>query len=301
VELDGHDHGNRLLCLARRPAPVQVTCNGYIDTTGMAAIDWRITDESHDQPGATDEFHTERLYRLPGGCWCYTADDDPPAAREPPLLRNGGGVRFGCLNKLLKVSPRAARAWARVLDAVPGSRLVLVTAGPAATHADVRRGLAAAGLPVDRVMLLERAADRREYLQRFSDIDISLDPFPFNGITTTCDSLWMGVPVVSLAGDSFVSRSGLSLLTGAGVPHLVARYEAEYVRLATSLASDPARLATTRAELRGRMAASPLCDGPAFARPLEAAYRSMWHEWCESPARPPCLSRRLTGRVGRYC
>jgi predicted O-linked N-acetylglucosamine transferase (SPINDLY family) len=143
------------------------------------------------------------------------------------------------------------------------------------------------GLPPDRVTLLERATDRREYLERFGNIYISLDPFPFNGITTTCDSLWMGVPVVSLAGDSFVSRAGVSLLAAAGMPELVARDEGEYVRLATSLASDPARLATLRAGLRGRMAASPLCDGPAFARRLEAAYRSMWREWCESPARPP--------------
>ena len=178
--------------------------------------------------------------------------------------KTAGYVTFGCLNKLIKVSPAAMRLWGRVLAAVPGARLVLAPSGPPNTHDHLRREMAGHGLPPDRVDLVPKVPTRRAYLDRFNGIDISLDPFPFNGITTTCDSLWMGVPVVSLAGETFVSRAGVSLLSAVGLPELIATSEDEYVRA-----------------LRGRMAASPLGDGPAFARKLEDAYRFTWRNWCE--------------------
>lgn len=307
VDLDGHDSGNRLLCFARRPAPVQVTYNGYVDTTGMAAMDWRLTDEWHDPPGLTERYHTERLYRLAGGNWCYDPDlegDGTPDVGDLPAAANGS-VTFGCLNKLIKVTPAALRLWGRLLEAVPGSRLVLSPPGHPNTHTYLQNLMAGHGLPPGRVDLVPKTPTRRAYLDRFNALDVSLDPFPFAGITTTCDSLWMGVPVVSLAGQTFVSRSGVSLLTAVGLPDpsagsgqgLIAHTEDEYVRIAVELASDLPRLAAVRRGLRDRMKASPLCDGPAFARKLEAAYRFMWRDWCErqtGAAAPAAGSARRT-------
>ena len=307
VDLRGHAADNRLTLFARKPAPVQVNMVGYFNTTGLATMDYRITDEQQDPPGVTEQYHTERLVRLPHSCWCYTADVAAPEVKEPPALKNGY-VTFGSLNKIVKVSEPCARLWARVMEAVPGSRLVLSVAEPAPTlpspgvpgeggvkgvapqesqpraavphNCSVRVRLSQLGLPVDRVELLGKTATRRQYLERFNQIDIALDTFPFNGITTTCDGLWQGVPCVSLAGGTSVSRAGRSILRAANLPELATDTPDAFVRAAVELATDLDRLSKLRQSMRQRLLASPLMDHDGFARNLEAAYRRMWREWC---------------------
>jgi protein O-GlcNAc transferase len=281
VDLAGHAAGNRLLAFARRPAPVQVTCNGYIDTTGMAAMDYRLTDALHDLPGISDRFHTERLVRLPACNWCYRPDDDRPPVSPSPCL-SAGFVTFGSLNKFYKATPPMLDLWARILPEVPGSRLVLVVQGGDQANPSVRQSIVDRGLSAGRLDVLEKARSRREYLERFGRIDVALDTFPFNGITTTCDALWMGVPVVSLAGQTHVSRAGLSILMTVGMGELVATTPDEYVQCATQLAADAGRLSSLRAGLRQRMDRSPLRDESAYTRAVEAAYRAMWVSWCRA-------------------
>jgi predicted O-linked N-acetylglucosamine transferase (SPINDLY family) len=204
IDLRGHAADNRLTLFARKPAPVQATMVGYFNTTGLSDH-YRITDAQMDPPGLTEHLHTETLVRLPHSCWCYTPDESAPDVTEPPALKNGF-VTFGSLNKIVKVSEPCARLWARVLEAVPGSRLLLSVAGEDAMG-PVRDRLASYGLPPDRLDILGKTSGSRQYLERFSQIDVALDTFPFNGITTTCEGLWMGVPCVSLAGDTSVSRA----------------------------------------------------------------------------------------------
>jgi protein O-GlcNAc transferase len=279
VDLRGHGAGNRLAVFARRPAPVQVIMVGYFDTTGLAAMDWRVTDAWMDPPGETERFHTEQLARLPGGCWCYRPDDDAPDVAPPPAVRNGY-VTFGSLNKVAKVSPACARLWTRVLEAVPTARLLLSVAGGDPRGA-VRGQLAEMGLPVGRVDFADKAPTRRGYLQTFGRVDVALDTFPFNGITTTCDCLWMGVPVVSLAGGTSVSRAGQSILSAAGLAPLAAATAEAFVSFTSNLAGDLDALRALRAGTRERVRASALCDGRRFARELEAAYRAMWWRGAE--------------------
>jgi predicted O-linked N-acetylglucosamine transferase (SPINDLY family) len=277
VDLRGHGAGNRLLLFARRAAPVQVNMVGYFDTTGLRTMDWRVTDERQDPSGVSERFHTERLARLPGGCWCYAPDEEigggaSPPVQCPPALRNGF-VTFGSLNKIVKVSRPCAALWAKVLDAVPNSRLLLQV--PKGAVAGMRERLAAAGIPAGRLVIADKARGRAGYLRRFNEIDVCLDPFPFNGITTTCDSLWMGVPVVSLAGDTTVSRAGRSILHGTGLTHLALDDPSAYIRAAAALSGDMQGLCDLRRGMRCRLRASPLMDQPRFACQLEAAYRAM--------------------------
>lgn len=201
MDLRGHAAGSRLTLFARKPAPIQINMVGYFNTTGLSAMDYRLSDAHMDPPGISESLHSEKLLRMPASCWCYRPDDDAPEVAELPMLRNGF-VTFGPLSKIVKISETCARLWARVLEAVPGSRLLLSAAGAEEpTFArSVRQRFARPGLPEDRVILLGKTASRREYLERFGQIDIALDTFPFNGITTTCDGLWMGVPTISLPG-----------------------------------------------------------------------------------------------------
>jgi predicted O-linked N-acetylglucosamine transferase (SPINDLY family) len=274
VDLRGHGAGNRLPLFARKPAPVQVTMVGYFDTTGLPQMDWRVTDGWMDPLGVSERFHTEKLLRLPGGCWCYGPDEDAPDVAPPPVLQVGH-VTFGSLNKIAKVSPTCARLWARVLEAVPGSRLLLSVAGDVPTREAVRDRLAELGLPRERLDFADKAPTRRGYLETFHRIDVALDPFPFNGITTTCDGLWMGVPAVSLAGNTSVSRAGRSILHAAGLPELAADTPEQFVATAAGLARDVDRLQELRAGMRARLAAHSLIDQVSFTRELESAYRQM--------------------------
>ena len=279
VELAGHTAGNRLLALARKPAPVQLTWLGYPATTGLAAMDWRLTDAVTEPPGESDRLYTERLFRLPHSLWCYQPAADMQRAPSPLPATTHGHVTFGSFNSYTKVGPRVVELWADVLHAVPGSRLLMITVPAGETQAALWARFEALGIARERVELLGRLP-RGDYVAAFDRVDVALDPFPCNGGTTTCDALWMGLPVVALRGDSFLSRASLSVLSAAGCVEWAADDAAGYVGICKSLAADLPRLAATRAGLRARVAASPLTDAPAFARDVERAYREMWRAWC---------------------
>jgi protein O-GlcNAc transferase len=272
VDCCGHFAGNRLLAFALRPAPVQVSHFGYCGTTGMAAIDYRITDAWSDPPGATDGLHTETLVRLEGGCcWCYAPDEPGPDVGPLPAL-SAGHVTFGSLNRPAKLNDLVVETWARVLHAVPRSRLMLL--GPGTGDTDVSDRFAGHGIGADRIELTPRVP-RPQYLALHQRIDVGLDPFPFNGDNTLCDALWMGVPSVALAGDAFVSRRGVSHLNNVGLPELMSDTVDRYVELAAVVARDLPRLADLRAGLRDRLRRCGLGDALSYTRDLEAAYRRM--------------------------
>ena len=277
VDLAGHTGGGRLLVLARKPAPVQVTWLGYPDTTGLAAIDYRLTDALADPPGQTESWHVESLLRLGRGFLCYAPPEDSP----PCVERRGeehGSIRFGCFNNLPKVSPQMLELWSILLGSVPGARIVLKAYGLAAESS--RRALlarfASHGVAPDRVELRAPQDSHARHLAAYQDIDVALDVFPYNGTTTTCEALWMGVPVVTLAGRTHLSRTGASLLTSAGLPELIALNTEQYVDIARRLAADAERRRSLRTTLRERLLASPLLDAAGFTRELEAAYGSIW-------------------------
>lgn len=282
VDLAGHTAGNGLAVMARRPAPVQATWLGYPNTTGLAAIDYRITDAVADPPGVTDGWHSEELVRLPGVFLCYQPPEGAPEPGELPARRNGY-VTYGSFSSLLKVTRPALAAWAAILRAAPGSRLVLKSRplGRRAARERVLAALAAEGIGAERVELLGHAASCAEHLACYRRIDIALDTFPYHGTTTTCEALWMGVPVVVLEGRTHAARVGVSLLNALGLNDWVARSWEGYQALAARRAEDPDELARLRAGLRARMRRSPLMDARAFTRELEEAYRRMWRRWCE--------------------
>ncbi|MFZ5791385.1 MAG: tetratricopeptide repeat protein [Pseudomonadota bacterium] len=283
IDLAGHTDGGRPSLLALKPAPILVAWLGYPNSTGLSTVDCRITDAVADPPGAADAHHTERLLRLPRCFLCYR----PPADAPDPALTGPaeqGAPVFGCFNTAPKLNPAVARLWARILNAVPGARLKLRALQfryAAATEA-ARAMFAGAGVDPARLALSAWRPTIREGLADYDGIDVALDPFPYNGTTTTCEALWMGVPVVTLEGRAHAGRVGASLLSALGLADaLLARDPDDYVAKAVALAQDRARLRRWRAELRARMAASPLMDGGGFARALEAGYREAWRRWCE--------------------
>lgn len=280
LELNGHTFGHKQTALSFRAAPVQATWCGYPNTTGNVAIDYRLIDSITDPPGA-ERWCTERLVRIDPCFLCFTGDARLPIEPVPPSAEQGF-VTFGSFNAIKKLSSPTAELWASVLHAVPTSRLVIKSEGLQAKAARerVRTLLKQQGIPEVRVELVERMASKEDHLRAYGGIDIALDTFPYNGTTTTCEALWQGVPVVTRMGDVHASRVSASLLSAVGVPELIARDDAEFVRIAAELAGDPERLRALRTGLRARMAASPLCDGPAFARRFEAGLRQMWAGWC---------------------
>lgn len=278
VDLAAHSGGNRLPVFARKPAPVQLTYLAYCSTTGVDAIDYRLTDRFLDPPGEDLRHYTERSIRLPHCYWCYAAPELPPE-RLPPSDRLPGPPTFGSLNNFAKVTDVTLGLWMRLLRSTPEARLLLHA--PGEPHRErVREALRRAGLAATRVRFVGRQPFE-QYLQTFREVDVALDPYPFCGGTTTCDALWMGVPLVSLLGPTAVSRAGSSLLSNVGLGHLVARSEEQYVDLAAALIRDADGLAALRRELRERLESSPLMDVDEFTRGLEAAFRDMWRTWCQ--------------------
>ena len=277
VELSGHSEGHQLRTLARRLAPVQVTYLGYPNTTGLPAMDYRITDGRADPPGESDSLHVEQLIRLPDTFLCYTAPEGLPDVHRPPV-REKGYVTFGSFNNFNKLTPTTIDLWARILAAVPGSKLVVKTGA----LQDLRLQLlllerfGTAGVASDRLVLAAYHASHRDHMLAYRDVDIALDTFPYHGTTTTLDALWMGVPVISLAGDRHCARVGSSILACLGLEHLVADSPEDYVHAATRLAADLTRLEELGQTLRARVGTSPLTDGARFTGCLERAYLEMW-------------------------
>jgi protein O-GlcNAc transferase len=281
VDLAGHTAGNRMPLFSLRPAPVQASWLGYPNTTGLATVDYRITDAWADPPGQTEPFHTETLVRLDRGFLCYGAPAAAPAPSPPPCRENGA-VTFGSFNNLAKFNPGVAAVWAGVLKAVPNSRLVMKfrTLSDATVRQSVMDAFAEHGVAPDRLTLYGFLPSAADHFALYNQIDVALDTFPYNGTTTTCEALWMGVPVLALAGRVHAARVGVSILTGLALADLVARDRDDYIGKAVALANDRDRLADLRKGLRSRMITAPLMDGPGFALRMETAYRSMWHRWC---------------------
>ncbi len=284
IDLNGHiGGGSRMLAFARKPAPVQVTYIGYQNTTGMLAMDYRLTDDYSDPPGTTDALYTEQLLRLPRSFFCYLPSSDAPAVTPLPASALGY-VTFGSVNNFNKISPAVLTTWAELLVRVPHSRLVVRADMSDSLRTYLERSFASHGVGSERLELVNRLP-RSAYLELINRLDIALDPFPFNGHTTTCDCLWQGVPVVTLSGDSYASRFGGSGLVTLGLDAWIARTTEEYVQIAAAMAVNLERLAQLRAELRPRMAASPLLDFVGFTGNLETAYRRMWIDWCAKGGR----------------
>ena len=281
VDLSGHTADNRLTLLARKPAPVQVTWLGYPQTTGLGSMDYRITDAVSDPPGESERYYSERLLRLPEVFSCFAPPVEAPPVGELPALSRGG-ISFGSFNNPAKITPETVALWAGVLSRVPGSRMLVK--GYALADQGSRERLA--GLFADRgigpegLELRGNTPTYREHLRLYGAVDIALDSFPYNGTTTTCEALWMGVPVLTLAGNSHRSRVGAALLGSVGLSSLVAGSQQNFLERAVDLAGDLERLARLRAGLRATMAGSPLTDGVRFAGHLEAAYRAIWENWC---------------------
>jgi predicted O-linked N-acetylglucosamine transferase (SPINDLY family) len=283
VDLAMHTAENRLLVFARKPAPVQVAWLAYPGTTGLSAMDYRLTDAYLDPPGLFDACYAEESIRLPDCFWCYDPLIDCPAVGELPALASGA-ITFGSLNNFCKVTDEGLALWARVLRAAPGSRLMLLAPRDPARERLLAK-LEAEGIAPARVEFAADRVSRLEYLKLYSRVDIGLDPLPYNGHTTSLDAFWMGVPTLTLVGKTVVGRAGLSLLCNLGLKELAAEEPDELVKVARRLANDLDRLEQLRSSLRERMQESPLMDGRRFARNMEKAYRQMWRRWCQASRR----------------
>lgn len=279
VDLTMHLQGTRLLVFARKPAPVQVTFAGYPGSTGLETIAYRLSDPYLDPVGMAEDYYREKTVRLPHSFWCYAPESEQPAVNALPASTQGV-VTFGCLNNFSKVHPGVLEWWAKILQQVPGSRLLVLSA-TGAHREQTGAFLAQRGLAGERLEFVS-GMPREQYLRQYQRIDIVLDTFPYNGHTTSLDALWMGVPVVTLVGQTVVGRAGYSHLMNLQMPELIAQTHAEYVQIAAGLARDLPRLAGLRQCLRGRLQQSPLADAAGFARGIEAAYRQMWRTWCGS-------------------
>jgi predicted O-linked N-acetylglucosamine transferase (SPINDLY family) len=280
VDLAGHSAKSRVRVFARKPAPVQVAWLGYPNTTGLRALDYRFTDAVADPVGAADQYHSEELIRLDGGIWCYAGGPNAPV----PVGKDDGVITFGSFNHMSKLTPKVIALWARILKDVPNSRLLLkhLQLGNAVTRDTVVKQFGANGIGADRLDLHAKLPKYEDHLALYGQVDIGLDPFPFNGCTTTFEALWMGVPVVALNGDAHVARVGASILTHLGHAELLAQSENEYVSIASGLAGDAERRARYRRGLRDTVKASPLGDDVAFAAKIEDAYQRMWAKFARS-------------------
>jgi protein O-GlcNAc transferase len=280
IDLAGHGSGSRLLAFACKPAPIQITYCGYPNTTGMTAIDYRFTDALADPPGETDAMHTEKLLRLPQTFLCYTAPLDAPPVAPPPEA--SGKITFGSFNALAKITPSMLAVWSQILLQIPGSQIIIKSHTGLNDRSPRQRLLdifASCGIESSRVDLHAHVPSLSGHLDFYRQIDIALDTFPYHGTATTCEAIWMGVPVVTLAGKMHVSRVGVSLLTNVGLPDFIAESPEHYVQIAVDLAKSPARLADLRTTLRDRMAQSPLMNARQFTRDVESIYRQIWRKW----------------------
>lgn len=281
VDLSGHTAKNRLPLFARKPAPIQISFLGFPGKTGLQAIDYRLSDRWVEPVDIDPNASSEQLAYLPETAWCFAPLSGRPPVSVLPAARVGY-ITFGCFNNFAKVTDDLVRLWAKILQSVPHSRLMLkglALASPTVAQR-LRILVQTHGVAPDRLDLRPQTASAFDHLRCYEEVDIALDTFPYHGTTTTCEALWMGVPVVTLAGQTHVSRVGVSLLTNAGLPEFVAITPGSYVEKAVATARDLPALSHLRTNLRHRLQSSPLMDGPRFARAVEAAYRAMWVRWC---------------------
>lgn len=274
IDLSGHTAGNRLGVFARKPASVQSTWMGYLGSTGMYSMDWRITDNTCDPP-ELEAWHTERLTRLPNSQWCYR----PPADVSPKDRGGATEICLGSFTGVTKLSDFVLGLWGRVLIELPAACLLLAGIPKGRARQRITERLAVSGIEEGRLSFLDRLPIEN-YLAQMGTVDIMLDSFPYVGATSTCDALWMGVPVVSLKGSRSCSRSGASLLPQVGLSDWVAENADDYVRIVCRWARDPEQLHTLKHSLRGRMASSPLMDEVGFSRDWSAMIRTIWRDWC---------------------
>ena len=278
IDLSMHVSGNRLLAFARKPAPVQICWLAYPGTTGIAAMDYRISDPYLDPPGLQDHHYSEKTLRLTDTFWCYDPLDQERRVTLPPSSINGY-ITFGCLNNYCKIHPAVLKLWGKILRQVPRSRLMLLCAQ--GSHRETALTiLKSEGVDPNRVSFV-RYQPRADYLRLCQQIDVALDTFPYNGHTTSLDMFWMGVPVVTMMGKTVVGHGGLCLAMNLGLPELIARNEQEYEGITIQLAANRPLLASLRSSLRARLQQSPLMDAKRFARNMESAYRQAWQLWCE--------------------
>lgn len=292
VDLAGHTSSNRMPMFARRVAPIQVSYLGYPNTTGLDEMDYRVTDAIADPPGESDNLHSETLVRLSGGFLCYQPPRDGPPVSEPPALSRDH-VTFGSFNNPNKINEGVVSVWSRILNGVPGSRLLLKARqlADAGARRRLQRLFAAHGVDGERLEMTGPIAGHVEHLSFYANVDVALDPFPYNGTTTTCEALWMGVPVVTLSGRVHRARVGASLLQHVGIEEMVTPSADAYVDTALMLARNPQRLAELRHSLRELVAHSTLTDAGRAVAALESAYRDMWRRCCETGearASAPC-------------
>jgi predicted O-linked N-acetylglucosamine transferase (SPINDLY family) len=280
VDLSGHTGLNRLLVFARKPAPIQVTWIGYPNTTGLSTMDYRITDAFADPIGATEALHTEKLARMPECFSCFKPPSNAPEVKTLPAIARQK-ITFGSFNNFAKITPEVMRVWLEILARVPGSRLVLKNwcLDNERMKKFMLDAFVQCGATPGQIELWNPNTSNVDHLNCYNSIDIGLDPFPYNGTTTTCDALWMGVPVITLAGVSHVGRVGVSQMSNLGLQELIANDTNDYVAKAAALANDVPRLATLRGGLRERVRSSPLMDAPRFTKNIEAAYRNMWNAY----------------------
>ena len=281
-DLAGHTGGNRLLAFARKPAPIQITWLGYVGTTGLGAMDYLLADR-HQVPPEAEPHYTEKILRMPDGYVCYDPPADAPPVGPLPALASGQ-VTFGSFNNPAKITPQVVAAWAEILRRSAGSRLIVKYFGlDDRLAADrLRRMLADCGVPANQVEL-SGGAPQAELLKCYNTVDVALDTLPYSGGLTTCEALWMGVPVVTCPGETFAGRHSLSHLSTVGLTETIAGSLDEYAELAVSLAADLTRLADLRAGLRDRVARSPLCDGRRFADNLTEILRAVWRQFATGP------------------
>ncbi len=277
IDLAGHTADNRLPLFGQRLAPVQGSWIGYPATTGLSQMDYRLTDQQADPVGESVRWHSETLLRLPGSFLCYTPRPDCPAVAGD---RREGPVTFGSFNNLSKVTPAVIASWSRLLEAVPSSQLLLKARqlADAAVREEMAGAFAKHGVAPERLQCHARMQSRTDHLQLYAEVDIALDTFPYCGATTTCEALWMGVPVITLAGSRHAGRVGVSLLSAAGLPEWIASSEDEYIAIAGDLVGDR----PPRAELRQTVAKSKLADAERFTAAYEHALREVWRRWCDS-------------------
>ena len=285
VDLSGHTNRNRMPVFARHPAPVQVTWLGYLNTTGIPAIAYRIVDAYTDPEGASETLHSERLVRMPHSQWCYIPWYDIPRIPRAHTDRPGDIV-FGSFNQYMKISNACLDLWCAILQRVPAASLLVLDIRSDAIRKDLLARIAHRGILESRITIRGRQGIA-EYFATIGNVDVALDTFPYNGATTTLDALWMDVPIVGLRGDRGISRGTFSILSSLGAPELIAGSAEEYVEVNVRLAGDGAWREELRRTLRLRMESSPLMDAAGFTQALEERIRTMWRAWCAGADRSP--------------